>query len=78
MSKGDRSLPKVTRHSIGGGEHREAHNIYGLLQAQAAYESLRQYRPHQRPFIVSRTGWVDDTQVTSQGNWIEWDRFSKG
>lgn len=48
VSKGDRSLPKITRHFMEGrgGEHREAHNIYGLLQAQAAYESLREYRPH--------------------------------
>ncbi len=48
VSKGDRSLPKITRHFMEGrgGEHREAHNIYGLLQGQAAYESLREYRPH--------------------------------
>ncbi|MBD2307743.1 glycoside hydrolase family 31 protein [Chroococcidiopsis sp. FACHB-1243] len=60
VSWGDRSLPKETRHDLDGrgGEHREAHNIYGLLQARAAYESLRQYCPHQRPFIVSRAGWA--------------------
>lgn len=57
---GDRSLPKVTRHAMEGrgGDHREAHNLYGLLQARAGYESLCQYRPHQRPFIVSRSGWA--------------------
>jgi alpha-glucosidase len=57
---GDRSLPKVTRHFMEGrgGDHREAHNIYGLLQAQAAYASLSQYRAQQRPFIVSRAGWA--------------------
>lgn len=57
---GDRSLPKVTRHKMEGrgGDHREAHNVYGFLQAQAGYESLSQYRPHQRPFIVSRAGWA--------------------
>jgi len=57
---GDRSLPKVTQHFMEGrgGDHREAHNVYGLLQAEAAYEALRGYRPQQRPFIVSRAGWA--------------------
>ncbi len=57
---GDRSLPKVTQHYLEGrgGDHREAHNVYGLLQAQAAHESLCGYRPQQRPFIVSRAGWA--------------------
>jgi alpha-glucosidase len=57
---GDRSLPKVARHFLEGrgGDHREAHNVYGLMQAKAGYESLRQYRPQQRPFIVSRSGWA--------------------
>lgn len=58
---GDRSLPpRATQHWMEGrrGDHREAHNLYGLLQAQAGYESLRHYRPNQRPFIVSRAGWA--------------------
>jgi len=57
---GDRSLPKVTYHKMEGrgGDHHEAHNLYGFLQARAGYESLCQYRPQQRPFIVSRSGWA--------------------
>lgn len=57
---GDRSLPKVTQHAMEGrgGDHREAHNVYGLLQARAGYESLCGYRTDQRPFIVSRSGWA--------------------
>ncbi|MFB2922977.1 TIM-barrel domain-containing protein [Aerosakkonema funiforme] len=57
---GDRSLPKPTQHYMEGrgGDHREAHNLYGLLQAKAGYESLSHHRPHQRPFIVSRAGWA--------------------
>lgn len=58
---GDRSLPpRATVHFMEGrgGDHREAHNIYGMLQAQAGYESLRGYRPGQRPFLVSRAGWA--------------------
>jgi len=57
---GDPSLPKVTRHYMEGrgGEHREAHNIYGMLQGDATYLSLREYRPDRRPFIVTRSGWA--------------------
>ncbi|HEY9654209.1 MAG TPA: glycoside hydrolase family 31 protein, partial [Crinalium sp.] len=61
ITSGDRSLPpRATQHYMEGrgGNHLEAHNVYGLLQAQAAYESLCQTRPQQRPFIVSRAGWA--------------------
>ncbi|MEA5515546.1 TIM-barrel domain-containing protein [Nodularia sp. UHCC 0506] len=57
----DASLPQhSTQHSLEGrgGDHREAHNVYGLLQAEAAYEALSEYKPELRPFIVSRAGWV--------------------
>nr|WP_049802754.1 glycoside hydrolase family 31 protein [Gloeothece verrucosa] len=57
---GDATLPTVTQHAMEGrgGDHREAHNVYGLLQAQAGYEALRNYQPELRPFIVSRAGWA--------------------
>jgi len=57
---GETTLPRVTRHHMEGqhGDHNEAHNIYGLLQVQAAYESLRAQRPENRPFIISRSGWA--------------------
>jgi alpha-glucosidase len=57
---GDATLPRPTRHSLEGrgGTHVEAHNIYGLLQAQAGYEALCEYQPEKRPFIVSRSGWA--------------------
>ncbi|AHJ29790.1 glycoside hydrolase family 31 protein [Nodularia spumigena CS-584] len=58
---GDPSLPQhSTQHFMEGrgGDHREAHNVYGLLQAEAAYEALSEYKPELRPFIVSRAGWA--------------------
>lgn len=58
---GDRSLPpRATQHYMEGrgGNHLEAHNVYGLLQAEAAYESLSHHRPQQRPFLISRAGWA--------------------
>jgi alpha-glucosidase len=37
-------------------EHKFFHNAYGLQMARATYEGLRQLRPHERPFVLSRSG----------------------
>ncbi|MFJ3902414.1 glycoside hydrolase family 31 protein [Streptomyces sp. NPDC090025] len=57
---GDRTLPRSARHSLEGrgGDHREAHNVYGLTMARAGYEGLRALRPEERPFLFSRSGWA--------------------
>ncbi|GAB2631710.1 glycoside hydrolase family 31 protein [Streptomyces capparidis] len=57
---GDATLPRSTRHALDGrgGDHREAHNVYGLLMARAGYEGLRELRPGERPFVLSRSGWA--------------------
>ncbi|GLF96479.1 TIM-barrel domain-containing protein [Streptomyces yaizuensis] len=57
---GDRTLPRSARHSLEGhgGDHREAHNVYGLAMARAGYEGLRSLRPDERPFLFSRSGWA--------------------
>ncbi len=57
---GDPTLPLSARHSLEGrvGDHREAHNVYGLAMARAGFEGLRRLRPAQRPFVISRSGWA--------------------
>ncbi len=57
---GDSTLPLPTRHILEGrgGDHREAHNLYGLLMNRAAYEGLCRHRPDMRPFLLSRSGWA--------------------
>ncbi|GGY03104.1 glycosyl hydrolase [Streptomyces hiroshimensis] len=57
---GDPSLPLSARHSLEGrgGDHREAHNVYGLAMARAGYEALCELRPGERPFLFSRSGWA--------------------
>ncbi|MEV6087088.1 glycoside hydrolase family 31 protein [Streptomyces parvulus] len=57
---GERTLPRSARHWLDGrgGDHREAHNVYGLCMARAAYEGLRALAPGERPFVVSRSGWA--------------------
>lgn len=57
----DRTLPEVAVHRTDQGEvreHREVHNLYGLLMGKATYEGLRRLRPQERPFIVSRSGFA--------------------
>ncbi|XUL86787.1 glycoside hydrolase family 31 protein [Streptomyces galilaeus] len=57
---GDSTLPLSARHDLEGwgGDHREAHNVYALCMARAAYESLRELAPQERPFLFSRSGWA--------------------
>ncbi|MFI2351572.1 glycoside hydrolase family 31 protein [Streptomyces sp. NPDC019443] len=57
---GDMTLPRSARHALEGrgGDHREAHNVYGLAMAQSGYEGLRRLRPEERPFLFSRSGWA--------------------
>ncbi len=57
---GERTLPRSARHSLEGrgGDHREAHNVYALCMARAAFEGLRASAPGERPFVLSRAGWA--------------------
>ncbi|KOG18587.1 glycoside hydrolase family 31 protein [Streptomyces viridochromogenes] len=57
---GESTLPRSARHSLEGrgGDHREAHNVYGLCMARAAYEGLLDLAPDERPFVFSRSGWA--------------------
>jgi alpha-glucosidase len=56
---GDKTFPLTTKHLMEGqgGDHLEAHNIYGLLMNQAGFEAIRKYAPAKRPWIFSRSGW---------------------
>ncbi|MGW7419601.1 glycoside hydrolase family 31 protein [Streptomyces sp. NPDC054813] len=57
---GESTLPRASRHALEGrgGDHREAHNVYALCMARAAYEGLRELAPKERPFLFSRAGWA--------------------
>ncbi|WP_340383330.1 TIM-barrel domain-containing protein [Streptomyces sp. SS7] len=57
---GEPTLPRSARHALDGrdGDHREAHNVYALCMARAAYEGLRELLPEERPFVFSRSGWA--------------------
>ena len=68
--------PDHVRHDLDGqgGDHRAAHNVYGMQMARATCEGLRRLRPDQRPFIITRSafagtqryslGWTADNEST--------------
>lgn len=56
---GGRDFPDEVEFAYGDRDtgpttHREAHNVYGLLMARATYEGLREVRPQERPFLLTR------------------------
>jgi alpha-glucosidase len=57
---GKNTLPLTTQHKLEGerGNHPEAHNLYGLLMNQGAYDAIRSLKPEQRPWLISRSGWA--------------------
>jgi alpha-glucosidase len=73
---GELTLPLSTRHAMEGkgGDHRQAHNLYGHLMNRAGYEALRELQPDARPWLLSRSGyagtqryawnWTGDTEST--------------
>jgi len=78
---GDPSLPKSTRADLDGrgGDHREAHNLYGLLMSRATYEAVRRQRPDRRPFVLTRAGWAGVQRYA--GTWTgdiasSWDNLA--
>ena len=57
---GEPTLARSTRADLDGrgGDHREAHNLYGLLMDRATYEGVRRERPDKRPYVLTRAGWA--------------------
>ncbi len=68
------TMPDATRHHLDGaeGDHRTAHNLYGLLMAHATYDGVS--HGNRRRFVLSRSGsaglqrssflWTGDTTAT--------------
>ena len=57
---GAKTFPLSVRHDLDGrpGDHRAAHNVYGLLMCRASHEGLLRLAPDRRPFLFSRSGWA--------------------
>jgi alpha-glucosidase len=50
------TMPLDVRHHGEGvtTDHREIHNVYGLLMTQSTYQGLLELQPNQRPFVLTR------------------------
>ncbi len=56
----DPTLPEPVQHHLEGrgGDHRQAHNIYGMQEVRATHEGLSRLRPDHRPVVITRAGWA--------------------
>jgi len=54
------TLPDAACHDLEGrgGDHAEAHNVFGMQMARATAEGLAEARPNRRPFAITRSGWA--------------------
>jgi alpha-glucosidase len=54
------TMPLDVRHENEGAptDHREIHNVYGMLMTRSTYEGLLKLRPNERPFILSRASYA--------------------
>ncbi len=54
------TFPDFTRHDLEGrgGDHVEAHNVYGMQMVRATVEGLTRLRPAERPVCITRSGWA--------------------
>lgn len=57
---GETTFPPTVQHDLDGrpGDHRAAHNLYGMQMCRATYEGLLDLQPDRRPFLFSRSGWA--------------------
>jgi alpha-glucosidase len=54
------TMPLDVRHDNEGrpADHREIHNVYGMLMTESTYEGLLRLRPDARPFVLSRASYA--------------------
>lgn len=73
--------PDIVRHDAEGrgGDHRQYHNVYGMLMARASHDALMRMRPARRPFVLSRSGFAGIQRyalVWTGDNVSSWDSMA--
>ncbi|MCS7283479.1 MAG: glycosyl hydrolase, partial [Anaerolineae bacterium] len=76
----DATIPNPVCHHLdgAGGDHRVAHNLYGLNMARATAEGLARLRPDRRPFVITRSGWTGVQRYSAHwtaDNRSDWTSF---
>ncbi len=69
-----KTLPEDVKHE--DLLHKEVHNVYGYLMCRSSFEGLKRFKPSERPFLLTRSGfcgiqkyaavWGGDNQSTWQ------------
>ena len=61
------TFPPDVRHDYDGytGDHRKAHNIYGMQMTRATFDGLKQLRPEKRPFLLGRASYSGGQRYAS-------------
>lgn len=73
------TMPKDALHDGGNVEHRDMHNMYGLLHHMSSYHGLRQRLNGKRPFLLTRSffsGSQRFTGVWTGDNMAKWDHLA--
>jgi alpha-glucosidase len=54
------TMPLDVRHDNEGQptDHREIHNVYGMLMSRSTFEGLARLRPNERPFVLTRASFA--------------------
>lgn len=74
------TMPLDVRHDGDGQptDHREIHNVYGLLMTQSTTEGLRRLRPNARPFVLTRATYAGGQRFAAMwpgDNISTWEHF---
>ncbi|PPK86656.1 alpha-glucosidase [Neolewinella xylanilytica] len=61
------TFPLDVRHDYDGftGDHKKAHNIYGMQMTRATFEGLKQLLPAKRPFLLGRASFSGGQRFAS-------------
>jgi alpha-glucosidase len=78
--EGPVTLPDYVQHNRDGhgGDHRENHNVYGMLMGKASLEGLQKYCPDLRPVNIIRAGYAGAQRYAMSwtgDNASDWDHL---
>ncbi|MCP9235095.1 TIM-barrel domain-containing protein [Lewinella sp. JB7] len=61
------TFPPDVRHDYDGltGDHKKAHNIYGMQMARATFDGLKKLQPAKRPFLLARASFSGGQRYAS-------------
>jgi alpha-glucosidase len=76
----ERTIPLTAVHNVDGrrAEHREVHNVFGMLNTRAAYEGMRTLSANLRPFVLTRSGFAGSQRYAATwtgDNYSTWNHM---